>query len=148
MNSVDRSIALVDMALRRRFQFISVRPNKMLIEPEIISGLNVRNVFSRLNEKISAVLGSEYQIGHSYFMGDRAKSLHTLRATWFGNILPLLQEYLFDDWARMKALLGDFVVETPVRGLENVAVPKSSYGSFVDEGISDERFIELMKALE
>lgn len=147
MNSVDRSIALVDMALRRRFQFIAVRPDKSLVNSDSISGLDLKNVFSRLNEKIATLLGSEYQIGHSYFMGDRANSVEALKSTWFGSILPLLQEYLFDDWSKMKALVGDFVIENQVSGLEDVAVAKAVYGTFVEESISDEKFIELMRTL-
>src|SRR5690606_20845535 len=114
MNSVDRSIALVDMALRRRFQFVSVRPDKSLVNSDSVSGFDLKSVFSRLNEKIATILGSEYQIGHSYFMGDRSNGITALKATWFGSILPLLQEYLFDDWSKLKALVGDFVVESQV----------------------------------
>lgn len=147
MNSVDRSIALVDMALRRRFQFVAVRPDRSLVNADAISGFDLRTVFSRLNEKIAALLGSEYQIGHSYFMGERASGIVALKATWFGSILPLLQEYLFDDWSKLKALVGNFVVESEVSGLDDVAVARS-YGSFVEESITDEKFIELMKTLE
>jgi len=148
MNSVDRSIALVDMALRRRFEFVNIRPNETLIDPEVIDGVNIRRVFRNLNEKISAILGSEYQIGHSYFMGDRVANVHALKATWFGSILPLLQEYFFDDWSKLKAILGGFVIEKAVSGLESLPIARKSYGSFVDEDMPNERFIELMKALE
>lgn len=148
MNSVDRSIALVDMALRRRFEFVAVRPNKMLVSADGIPGVNIRNVFTRLNEKISALLGSEYQLGHSYFMGSKASSLKALKATWFGSVLPLLQEYFFDDWSKMKALVGGFVIETPIAELESVALAKSTFGSFVESDLPDEKFVELLKALE
>ena len=147
MNSVDRSIALVDMALRRRFEFVAIRPQAELIEPAVVEDLNIRAIFQKLNNKISVVLGSEYQIGHSYFMSERAKSLEGIRKVWFGNILPLLQEYLFDDWEKLEALVGDFVVRTEVKDLEKFALPKSSFGAFVASDIPDDEFLELMGKL-
>lgn len=148
MNSVDRSIALVDMALRRRFEFVSVRPNKSLVSNDGVTGVNIQSLFSRLNDKISALLGSEYQLGHSYFMGEKVANLSSLKATWFGSILPLIQEYFFDDWGKMKALVGDFVVEKQIPDLENVAMARSTFGAFLDSDVSDEKFVELIKALE
>ncbi len=148
MNSVDRSIALVDMALRRRFEFISIRPNAALISPPVVDGINIKNIFEKLNQKIAVILGTEYQIGHSYFMGKNVSSVQLLKKTWFGNILPLLQEYLFDDWEKIEALVGNFVQKTEVKDLEKISLPRFSFGSFLENNISDAQFIELMKKLE
>lgn len=148
MNSVDRSIALVDMALRRRFEFVSVRPNSDLITPPILSGVNIKSIFEKLNQKISVILGTEYQIGHSYFMGKNISSVHALKKTWFGSILPLLQEYLFDDWDKLEALVLDFVQKTEVKELERLPLPRFSFGSFIDSDLSEDRFLELLKKLE
>lgn len=148
MNSVDRSIALVDMALRRRFNFVSIKPNPELINPPIIETVNIRSIFEKLNSKIAVILGSEYQIGHSYFMGERANSLSALKRTWFGSVLPLLQEYLFDDWDKLEALVKEFVIKRDVKELENLALPKFSYGSFVESNINDAQFKELLRKLE
>jgi len=148
MNSVDRSIALVDMALRRRFEFVSIRPNSSLIPVDTIKDFNVRNIFDQLNNKIAVILGTEYQIGHSYFMGKNISSLQSFKKIWFGNILPLLQEYLFDDWDKLEALVGDFVKKTEVKNLEKLSLPKFSFGSFVEINIPDDKFIEYMRKLE
>jgi hypothetical protein len=148
MNSVDRSIALVDMALRRRFEFVSIRPNSELISQTPLGGANVRAIFEKINQKIAVILGTEYQIGHSYFMGRNVESISTLKQTWFGSILPLLQEYLFDDWDKIEALVGEFVKKTEVSGLDKLALPRFSFGSFVDCEMSDEKFSDLFKKLE
>lgn len=148
MNSVDRSIALVDMALRRRFDFIAIRPDSSLISDDGIKEFSVRSVFEKLNNKISVILGTEYQIGHSYFMEKNSSSIQSFKKVWFGNILPLLQEYLFDDWDKLQALVGDFVKKTEVKELENLSLPKFSFGSFVENNIPDNVFAEFMKKLE
>lgn len=147
MNSVDRSIALVDMALRRRFDFVAIRPNSSLISDDVIKEFSVKRVFEKLNDKIAVILGTEYQIGHSYFMGKNANSIPALKRTWFGSILPLLQEYLFDDWDKLSALVEGFVKDTAVEGLDNLSLPKMSFGSFVENNISDEEFVNLMSKL-
>lgn len=146
MNSVDRSIALVDMALRRRFHFEAIRPDPTHVPVEI-DGLPLREVFIKLNDKISAILGSEYQLGHSYFMNDRARTLSEVKKTWFQNILPLLQEYFFDDWEKLKALVGDFVQEKPISGLAGINLPRNTVGSYVDSTVSNEVFKELLRSL-
>ena len=81
-------------------------------------------------------------------MGEKVANLSSLKATWFGSILPLIQEYFFDDWGKMKALVGDFVVEKRIPDLENVAMARSTFGAFLDSDVSDEKFVELIKALE
>lgn len=148
MNSVDRSIALVDMALRRRFEFVSIRPDSSLIREDALKEFNIQKVFQKLNDKIAVVLGTEYQIGHSYFMGKNTASLSAFKRVWFGNILPLLQEYLFDDWDKLQAMVGGFVQKTDVKELENLSLAKFSFGSFVAKDIPDLDFVELIKKLE
>lgn len=148
MNSVDRSIALVDMALRRRFEFISVRPNSDLVEGKMIKGADLKLVFESLNSKISVILGTEYQIGHSYFMGENTKSIKQFKKTWFGSVLPLLQEYLFDDWEKIEVLVGPFVEKKDVKGLEKISLPKYSFGTFKNEQMPDDVFVECLKTLE
>ena len=145
MNSVDRSIAMVDMGLRRRFEFISVMPDPGHV-PKDVEGINIQSIFKKLNQKIAVIHGSEYQLGHSYFMGDKTRNLKALRNTWFSNVLPLLQEYFFDDWEKLKTLVGGFVTETDVPDLEGLS--KTSYGSFVPTTITEDEFIRYLKALE
>jgi len=87
MNSTDKSIALIDIALRRRFTFLKMEPNADLIDnPE------AKEIFEKLNDYISNKLGDDYKIGHSYFMGDI-----DLDFVLEYKIKPLLEEYFYGD---------------------------------------------------
>jgi len=91
MNSTDKSIALIDIALRRRFTFLKMKPNADLIEY-----FEAKELFIRLNEYISkSHLGEDYQIGHSYFMG--INSDDDLEFVWEYKVKPLLEEYFYGD---------------------------------------------------
>jgi len=104
MNSADRSIALVDMALRRRFAFFNFMPRsdvlaKFLSEypPKRVSVTMIIALFEGLNKKIveSKNLGPPFEIGHSYFM-EKDMTTNTLDRIWRTKLVPLLEEYYFD----------------------------------------------------
>jgi hypothetical protein len=105
-------------------------------------------IFERLNEKISVILGSEYQLGHSFFMGTHTQNTASFKKVWFGNILPLLHEYLFDDWEKLELLVGDFVEIKEVPGLEKLSLPRYSIGQFKSFEMSDSEFLKALKKLE
>jgi len=91
MNSTDKSIALIDIALRRRFTFLKMKPNADLIEY-----FEAKELFLKLNEYIGeSHLGEDYQIGHSYFMG--IDSDDDLEFVWEYKVKPLLEEYFYGD---------------------------------------------------
>jgi len=94
MNSTDKSIALIDIALRRRFTFLKMKPNIELVPTES------RELFKNLNEYIFKTLGEDYQIGHSYFMGG-----HDLDFILEYKIKPLLEEYFYGDDKSLKEVL-------------------------------------------
>lgn len=104
MNTADRSIALLDIALRRRFTFIAVTPNTALL-PTDIQGISLQQLLRRLNERIALMLDQDHKIGHSYFMD--VNNLADLRFVWKHRILPLLQEYFYNDGERLQQLLGN-----------------------------------------
>lgn len=109
MNTSDRSIASIDIALRRRFTFKEMMPDSTLIDEELeVHGLNIQDIFKTLNERISVLLDRDHQIGHSYFMNLKAdKDLETnFKQIWFDCIMPLLNEYFYGDWDKLQALLG------------------------------------------
>ena len=109
MNTSDRSIASVDIALRRRFKFIEMMPKENLIT-DIPLGKDKKtfiDIFKALNEKIIILLDRDHQIGHSYFMQNKIKSIEDLKNVWFNEILPLLNEYFYNDWEKLQALLGE-----------------------------------------
>ena len=109
MNTSDRSIASIDIALRRRFTFKEMMPDSTLIDEKLgIQDLNIQDIFKTLNERISVLLDRDHQIGHSYFMNLKAdKDLETnFKQIWFDCIMPLLNEYFYGDWDKLQALLG------------------------------------------
>ncbi len=109
MNTADRSIALLDLALRRRFTFVEMPPDPALLS-EDVAGVNVRALLTRLNKRVAALLDRDHQIGHSYLMGvNDADGLHF---AWYRRVVPLLQEYFYQDGERLQAVLGNtFVTE-------------------------------------
>lgn len=121
MNSADKSISLIDTALRRRFDFVEFEPNA-----ELILDSELRKVLIKLNEGISAELGStDLLIGHSYFMG---KTIEDLCDVMNRNVIPLLYEYFFDNQkkveAQIKAATVGYDVEVKVGGVGRIKLQK------------------------
>lgn len=106
MNTSDRSIASIDIALRRRFKF-----KEMMPEIDLVADFkcNFQECFKTLNERISILLDRDHQIGHSYFIKEKHKDLGTeeLKEIWFDSIIPLLNEYFYGDWDKLQAILGE-----------------------------------------
>lgn len=110
MNTADRSIALLDLALRRRFTFVEMPPDPTLLASDV-AGVNLQNLLAQMNRRITALLDLDHRIGHSYLMG--VKTEDDLQFAWYHRIVPLLQEYFYHDGERMQAVIGkDFVTET------------------------------------
>ena len=127
MNTADRSIQLLDAALRRRFTFLEMMPEPGHDEiAKDIEGVDCTRMLAAMNERVSVLLDREHQIGHTYLLGvDNMDKL----ADVFGNrIFPLLQEYFFDDWAKIRAVLNNNAFVS-VRDVENLRV----LTDFVDE---------------
>lgn len=105
MNTSDRSIASVDIALRRRFKFKEMMPQTDLVAD---FSCNFKEVFELLNKRISVLLDRDHQIGHSYFIKDKYENagVKDLQEIWFDSILPLLNEYFYGDWEKLQKLLG------------------------------------------
>ena len=105
MNTADRSIQLLDTALRRRFTFFEMMPNPDHEGIGDVEGVNCRRLLRTMNERIAVLLDREHQIGHTYFLNLR--SLEDLADVFQNRILPLMQEYFFDDWSKIRAVLGN-----------------------------------------
>ena len=110
MNTADRSIALIDTALRRRFSFVEMQP-----EPELRQGgfvgesrIDIARLLRTMNKRISVLLNRDHAIGHSYFLPLKDDpSLDKLADIFEHRIVPLLQEYFYDDYEKIQLVLGD-----------------------------------------
>ena len=125
MNTADRSIALLDIALRRRFTFVEQMPNPSLLE--MVEGVDLGVLLDRLNRRITVLLGRDYQIGHSYLMD--IDSLETLHFAWYRKIMPLLQEYFYNDWERLRAVVGNRFIKPA----EVDEMTRQALGDFYEE---------------
>lgn len=112
MNTADRGIQLLDTALRRRFIFVEMmpEPEHKLISDDIHS-VDCRRMLKVMNDRIASVLDREHQIGHTYLFG--VTDMQGLSSAFRNEIFPLLQEYFFDDWLKIRDVLGHngFVTE-------------------------------------
>ena len=108
MNTADRSIATIDTALRRRFQFKEMQPNPNILDGVIVDGVSIKDMLIRMNKKISVLYDREHTIGHAYFIPLKKNAdIETLAAIFKNNIIPLLQEYFYDDYEKIRMVLGD-----------------------------------------
>ncbi|RXJ91683.1 hypothetical protein CRV01_00905 [Arcobacter sp. CECT 8983] len=103
MNTVDRSIGLIDNALRRRFTFIEYPPLSKLITS--IDGIDLIEFFTTLNKRISFLLDDNHKLGHAYFMS--IKNEKDLNILLKDKIIPLLQEYFYDEWDKIALVFAD-----------------------------------------
>ena len=99
MNTADKSLALLDVALRRRFDFIEMAPDSSLF-PDC-----ARDVLIQLNLRLEAALDREHRIGHAYFI--ECKNETQFNAVFRTKIVPLLQEFFYNDWETLRAVLGE-----------------------------------------
>ncbi|WP_462101905.1 McrB family protein [Campylobacter concisus] len=105
MNTADRSIALMDTALRRRFEFVEMMPEYDNLNKINIEGINIGEMLKTINERIEYLYDRDHTIGHAYFID--VSDLKTLANVFKNKILPLLQEYFYDDWEKIRLVLGD-----------------------------------------
>lgn len=108
MNTADRSIATIDTALRRRFQFKEMLPDPSVLEGVNVEDISIKDMLERMNRKISILYDREHTIGHGYFIPLKEDaSIEVLASIFENNIIPLLQEYFYDDYEKIRLVLGD-----------------------------------------
>lgn len=104
MNTADRSIALLDTALRRRFDFEEIMPRPELLGGKVVEGINLQTLLTRVNERITNKYDRDHQIGHSYLMGVNTKE--QLERAYKNRILPLLNEYFYNESKTVAEILN------------------------------------------
>ncbi|GHC16789.1 hypothetical protein GCM10010082_04690 [Kushneria pakistanensis] len=108
MNTADRSLAGLDIALRRRFMFHEMPSRPELLDQVVVEGINIGELLRTLNQRIEVLLDREHCLGHAYFMPlIKEPELARLALIFRNQILPLLQEYFFEDWQRIQWVLND-----------------------------------------
>src|SRR6218665_1403124 len=134
MNTADRSVEALDTALRRRFSFVEMMPDLSVVEKEEFSDFPRVQVMQKINERIELLLDKNYTLGHSYFMKDN------FQASFKNEIIPLLQEYFYNDCGKIGLILGrGFVREKEISKTNQQNV-------FADFDIRNE--IEIIKSYE
>ena len=108
MNTADRSIAAIDTALRRRFRFKEMMPDADVLKGISVEDISVSEMLARMNKRISVLYDREHTIGHAYFIPLRDNPTIEQLAEIFENaIVPLLQEYFYEDYEKIRLVLGD-----------------------------------------
>jgi 5-methylcytosine-specific restriction protein B len=111
MNTADRSAALMDVALRRRFEFQYMPPRYDLLD-FTCGDINIGNLLNTLNIKIETQRDRDHIIGHAYFMQlDESSSPEDLRRIFKQKVLPLLEEYFYEDWRGLIEIVGNLITE-------------------------------------
>ena len=115
MNTADRSLAMMDTALRRRFDFKEMMPDATHFDNTNIKGINLSKLLTKLNQRIEALYDREHTLGHAFFFpvkkaleshGEQV-AFEKLKSVFQNKILPLLEEYFFEDWHKIRLVLGD-----------------------------------------
>ena len=144
MNTADRSIALMDTALRRRFEFIEMMPDLSALEDINIEGIDIAKLLEIINKRIEYLYDRDHTIGHAYFMSlKNSPTLDELEHIFKYKIIPLLQEYFYDDWEKIMMVLGQGFIE-------KIALKATIFDEEFaknSEHIEDEKFVYSIKPL-
>ena len=137
MNTADRSIALIDTALRRRFEFVEMMPNLETLQGIEVAGIDIYALLEAINKRVEYLYDRDHTIGHAYFMELKKddSELSILSNIFKNKIIPLLQEYFYDDWEKIRLVLGDNQKENETLQFVNVKSNYSMQELFGEKGL-------------
>ncbi len=128
MNTADRSIRLLDVALRRRFAFQELMPDSSVLGDATVDGVAVADLMEELNRRLLQIADRERQLGHAMFMagGEPIADPDVFAEAFRHDVLPLLQEYTFADFAELERLVGPELVDVETQQLKHEALAETS----------------------
>ena len=147
MNTADRSIALMDTALRRRFKFEEMLPSYVLLEDIFVEDkgtkVNIGAMLKVINERIEYLYDREHTIGHAVFLElKKDNSIDKLENIFKKNIIPLLQEYFYEDYEKIRIVLGDNAKDENEQFISAVSIPEDVFeGDIGDIDIPEKKYI-------
>jgi 5-methylcytosine-specific restriction protein B len=128
MNTADRSLALMDTALRRRFDFIEMMPDLNELADIEVDGINISKMLEVINRRIEVLYDRAHTLGHAFFIplkkAAEGERFEMLQGIFKNKILPLLEEYFFEDWEKIRLVLGDNQKQD--QGLAFISMVKSN----------------------
>ncbi|AJP34654.1 restriction endonuclease [Campylobacter jejuni subsp. jejuni] len=131
MNTADRSITSLDTALRRRFEFIEMMPDVSKLSMDC-EGINLQELLKAINTRIEYLLDREKTIGHAFFIS--VENLESLKKVFKNRIIPLLQEYFYNDYALIDAVLNK-------NGMLEISVENKDYLKNMTEFIESDKVV-------
>lgn len=131
MNTADRSIALLDTALRRRFDFEELAPDPSVLNGPQVEGVDLEKLLIGLNERIEILFDRDHRIGHAFFMN--VTSLNDLEHVFRRKVLPLLQEYFYENWSNVRRVLNDCENGDFITRRSTVLLPSDGEESYGEE---------------
>ncbi len=131
MNTADRSITSLDTALRRRFEFIEMMPDVSKLSMDC-EGINLQELLKAINTRIEYLLDREKTIGHAFFVS--VENLEDLKKVFQNKIIPLLQEYFYNDYALIDAVLNK-------NGMLEISVENKDYLKNMTEFIESDKIV-------
>ena len=134
MNTADRSIALLDTAIRRRFDFVEMLPQPELFHDTYVEGVSIEQLLTVINKRVEILCDREHTIGHAYFMSLKEDpSIQRLGSIFKNSIVPLLQEYFYGDYQKIRWVLGDYNKEPEEQFVKALAIDyKKTFGENVE----------------